>query len=88
MTWMPAFAGMTESCFAIAATIVDSDSGDWNVWNLWNGLEQPGYPIANPITPITIALAPINRRPASPSASQRVPIIVPMRILISRAGAT
>jgi hypothetical protein len=59
---------------------------DLNVLNGWNGWNV--YPIASAITPITIAPAPNKRRPASPSDSKRAPMAVPIRILISRAGAT
>jgi hypothetical protein len=46
------------------------------------------YPNASATTPRTIAPAAAKRRCTSPSASKRVPIAVPMRMLISRAGAT
>jgi hypothetical protein len=46
------------------------------------------YPTANPTTPNTIAQAPARRRGASASPSKRVPMTVPIKILISRAGAT
>jgi hypothetical protein len=40
------------------------------------------------MTPKTIAPAALKRRAASPSESKRAPIAVPIRMLISRAGAT
>ena len=46
------------------------------------------YPSASAMMPTTIAPAAIRRRVESPSESNRAPMAAPMRMEISRAGAT
>jgi hypothetical protein len=46
------------------------------------------HPNARAMTPMTIAAAAMRRRVESPSESKRDPMAAPMRMEISRAGAT
>jgi hypothetical protein len=46
------------------------------------------YPTDSATMPKTMAQAATKRRRTSPSASKPVPIAVPIKMLISRAGAT
>lgn len=86
----------TKRSWAISATSIGNSTTAWKGLQRKRPSSAPSkryqpeacHPSASAMTPATMAAAAMRRRVESPSESNRAPMAAPMRMEISRAGAT